>query len=903
MSMVQNSLNTIPKPSPEILAPVGNLEMCKAAVHNGANAIYVGAPGFNARGRTEDLQYLDLQQIIEYAHQHYAKVYIALNVIIFESELTDVAKLLQQLFALQPDGFIVQDIGLTVLLRQLSSNIPIHASTQMTISSSQAIAATESLSIGRYVLSRELSITELQTIRQQTTKELEVFIHGALCVSFSGQCLTSESFGGRSANRGECAQSCRLPYVLYIDGARQANNDKHFLFSPNDLCSIENLSMLEQIGIESFKIEGRLKTPAYVAAACSLYANALQKVKTEIKTTQESIKEHEKVSAIKNTFENVTESRTTMAHNCIKSALQYSRGFYAGWQNGIAYTKLIQGFNNEHRGIHFAQVIAIQKKSLLIAVHTQSIKNSIGLQFTIPDKTLLQLFLEYLQPGAGLLLASKHPRREWGGRLYQIESVPQHAEYSNHSSHSNHTDHIDHSDHHLFRIKMSAAFALHPALLQCDVFINDSPIAEKQLTASYTNKSNWLRKPLQISLSAHLDSDKTLQWQVHFSVHNQTATATLPCSLHNKTCTQHTVLKTLSSLQHTAFYAQSISLPTDSPNPTNTHNTHNTHNTQNTSPKNVARNSAGQTIVPTNPMVLYPFEERDLRKAKQQCLQQLAYSPIAIHSTPTHPSTPNTVTPRPSTTSYAFNVLVRNEEQIEALGDQNIHCVYMDFEWGKDYKKGLEQIRAMGYQAGICTLRIQKPNDTHHYTLIQKLQPDAVLVRNLGSLHILQNHPCLIGDYSLNIANHLSAQWFAQQGLQRVTPGYDLNKYQTLELAGATAVPLESIIYYHMPTFHMEHCIFTSAFNGASFPACGKPCEKHTMQVQDHKGEMHILQADQECRNTMFRGTCQNTFEWVPELMQKGITHFRIELLNETKSQIHEVLKTTQQLLRNSSKP
>src|SRR5579885_2367839 len=206
------------KMRPELLLPVGNAEMALAAIHNGADAIYVGFPGYNARGRSVDLEVQELKQIIDTCHLHGVKVNLAFNIVIFEDELAKVVPLLEQILPLKPDAVIVQDLGIARLLRRMAPHQTIHASTQMTVTNPDAIALLEDLGIRRFVLGRENSLKEIELIRAQTDKELEVFVHGALCVSYSGQCFTSESIGGRSANRGQCAQSCRFGYELYVDG-------------------------------------------------------------------------------------------------------------------------------------------------------------------------------------------------------------------------------------------------------------------------------------------------------------------------------------------------------------------------------------------------------------------------------------------------------------------------------------------------------------------------------------------------------------------------------------------------------------------------------------------------------------------------------------------------------------
>ena len=191
--------------------PVGTREMLEAAIQNGADAVYYGVPHWNARGRTEDFSFEDVAEMIRYARIRSVRTFLAMNILVFEREIRDLPEFLEKLIALKPDAFIIQDIGLARLIKAIAPDQEIHASTQMTLASAEAVNFASQLGFNRAVLARELSLKQIASIKEATPLELEVFVHGALCVSYSGQCLTSENFGGRSANRGQCAQSCRLP--------------------------------------------------------------------------------------------------------------------------------------------------------------------------------------------------------------------------------------------------------------------------------------------------------------------------------------------------------------------------------------------------------------------------------------------------------------------------------------------------------------------------------------------------------------------------------------------------------------------------------------------------------------------------------------------------------------------
>src|SRR5246127_1241651 len=261
---------------PELLSPAGNWECLRAAVANGANAIYFGLNRFNARLRADNFRAEELPEIMGYLHRYGVRGFVTFNTLIFTDELQDAGRTLVQLEQAGVDAIIVQDLGLARLAREVAPELKLHASTQMTITSPEGLELARELGITRAVLARELSLRELKRF-PTADFPVEVFVHGALCVAYSGQCLTSESLGQRSANRGECAQACRLPYQLLVDDRQKDLGDKRFLLSPQDLAGIDEIPELIRLGVASFKIEGRLKSPEYVAAVTRVYRNAIDR--------------------------------------------------------------------------------------------------------------------------------------------------------------------------------------------------------------------------------------------------------------------------------------------------------------------------------------------------------------------------------------------------------------------------------------------------------------------------------------------------------------------------------------------------------------------------------------------------------------------------------------------------
>ncbi len=749
--------------------------MLRAAVHNGADAVYIGMPGFNARGRAATLETEELGAMIEYAHLYGVKVFLAFNILIFERELADVIELLREVIPLNPDACIVQDIGLVRLLRFMAPHLDVHASTQMTITNSLAITLTEDLGMNRYVLARELSLSELRTIRTQTSKELEIFVHGALCVSYSGQCLTSESLGGRSANRGQCAQSCRLDYDLIADGNVVELGAKRFLVSPQDLCGLDDVPALTEMGIESFKIEGRLKSPEYVASAARSYKEA----SLGINNHQEPHKR--------------------------AMARIFSRGFFNGWFNGVNHQKLVNPRVSSHHGL---QVGAVQ---------------------TVTTSAVLISSLEPLLPGDGVVFVSPDQQTEVGGSIFSAsrERAGWKLTFSRE---------LD-----LTRIQ--------PGML---VYVNASPQVQAEYRRSYLDKSSFKKIPLEIVVSGTINSPLHAR---AVDADGNVAEAASTATLQNATSsplTDDTLRDALGALGGSVYRLAAL---------------------QNDLPKNC---------------FLHSRELKEVRRALCEALDQKRTSrsmqPIRSESEANAWILDQAPQKRTAPTPQ-LNVLVRDLRQLDALEGLPISTIYLDFEFGKEYGPATERVRSMGYRVGIATTRILKPGENAHLKVIQRLKPDEVLVRNLGALEFFRDsNLTLVGDFSLNITNSLSAGWFTGKGLSRFAPSYDLNSQQLLELIDRVdPSQLEVTVHHYIPAFHMEHCVFAAFLStGTSFKDCGRPCEKHRVELRDRTGTLHPLKPDAECRNTMFNGAPQSALSLIPDLIARGVQSFRVEGLFET---------------------
>ncbi|MDS1030924.1 DUF3656 domain-containing protein [Bacillota bacterium LX-D] len=261
----------------ELLGPAGSKEAFIAAIQNGADAVYLGGKSFSARHYAANFDDKELEWAVQYAHRQNKLVYVTLNTLLRDDELEQAATYLNFLYGIGIDAVIVQDLGLVKLIRDLFPNLKIHASTQMTIHNAAGVKFLEELEIKRVVLAREVNLNDIEAIKKIANVELEIFVHGALCISYSGQCLMSSMIGGRSGNRGKCAQPCRMKYQL-IKGKKQiASEQGEYLLSPQDLNTILYLPQILSSGVTSLKLEGRMKRPEYVATVIRIYRQAIDR--------------------------------------------------------------------------------------------------------------------------------------------------------------------------------------------------------------------------------------------------------------------------------------------------------------------------------------------------------------------------------------------------------------------------------------------------------------------------------------------------------------------------------------------------------------------------------------------------------------------------------------------------
>ena len=857
-----------PPQLPELLAPAGDWECARAAVENGADAIYFGLEKFNARMRADNFTGADLPKLMEFLHRRSVRGYVTLNTLVFENELADAEKYLRTMIAAGVDAVIVQDAGICQLIRQLSPDFPIHASTQMTVTSAAGVEFARDLGCSLVVLARECSIKEIEKIQtaqgragsplpaaESTTNDgaqgtarpiqllLEVFVHGALCIAYSGQCLTSEALGGRSANRGECAQACRMPYDLISDGKQVPLGDRKYLLSPQDLAGLEVLPELVRVGVASLKIEGRLKSPEYVANITRIYRQALDQFRS-----------NRREEAQTSLAEDKNEPPHVGCYDRYEMEMAFSRGLSTGWFGGTNNQQLVHARFGKKRGVYLGEV-------------TRVLREGVAIRLEGP-----------LKPGDGVVFdAGKPEEDEEGGRVYEIRNPkpqipnPKSVELG-----------FGHGDIDFSRVHVGDK-----------LWKTSDPELDRRLRQSFAGDAPKFQRPIEIEVHGVAGKPLTLIAHDEFGNVAKVESSMPLAKAEKQPLTTERLRAQLGRLGGTPF-------------------------------------KLGELKNNLSDKVLLPVSELNrLRREIAGELDRLRSQPkrwtLKVGQASRLPGERVSASAETELSFAGFTgrgrrdacptliALVRNLPQLEAALQCGVATIYCEFEDPKKYReavtlfhaargRAVSQPSTLNSQPGVFVAppRIFKPDEEWTLEQVRSCNADGYLVRNYDHLKFFANGR-RIGDYSLNIANRLAADYFKNRfALERMTASYDLN-FQQLEALLAAALPewFEVTIHQHMPMFHMEHCVFCAFLSsGTDFRNCGRPCDVHDVKLRDRIGAEHPVKADVGCRNTVFNARAQTGAEYVARITELGVRHFRVEFLNETPEQVTQTISKYRQLLR-----
>jgi len=759
---------------PEVMSPAGYWPQLHAAVEAGADAVYFGLKHFTARAKV-GFSLAELPEVMRTLHARGVRGFVTFNTLVFEHELDEAVDAIAAIVEAGADALIVQDVGIATLARRIAPEAELHASTQMSVTCAEGVVFAQRLGVKRVTLARELSLQEIRAIRAATDCELEIFVHGALCVAYSGQCFSSEAWGGRSANRGQCAQACRLPYEMWVDGKQHPLGDARYLLSPGDLYALRQIPEITEIGISALKIEGRYKDADYVALATRAYRKAVDEA-----------------------WAGLPQSVTAAGE--VQLAQVYSRTPGPYFVSGTNHQAVVTGRSPRHQGVLIGRVAEVSKDSVVIeptAVHR----------------------LAPIKPGDGLVFDAagwRSPEKpEEGGRIFGIETRGSRLElrFGRES--------IDFD-----RIRKGDL-----------VWRSHDPELDRLVKPMLEAGAPVRRQPVQVTVSAAPGKPLRTVWSLieHPGVQVEAESQEPLAEALHRGLTVEFLRDQLGRLGNTAYALRELEL-----------------------------NVEGSPFAPASL----------LNQVRRDAVRRLRDLQIAHRSGPIEDpgailaSALAGIVPAPRTEPPLprLHLLVRTPEQLEAaiaLAPASVTLDYLDL-YG--LRPSVERVRTAEVEVRVASPRVFKPGEERIVEFLLRLGC-PILVRSSGLLERLRevDHPPLIGDFSLNAANSITA------GLAR----------------SAGADRIEAVAYQHMPVFHTEHCVFCRFLStGTSYKDCGRPCDVHRVELRDVAGRAHPVMADVGCRNTVFGAEAQEASAYLEDWLAAGIHHFRLEFVHETPTEV-----------------
>ena len=854
---------------PELLAPAGDAESLRAALQCGADAVYFGLQeGFNARARAGNFALDTLADTVAMVHAAGARAYLTLNTLVFEPELIHIEAVIRAAAASGVDALLVQDPAVALLVQRIAPEIEIHASTQMTISSAEAALFAADLGATRVVLPRELSVREIAAFIGGTKLETEVFVHGALCVSWSGQCLTSAAWGGRSANRGQCAQSCRMPYDLLLDGEPRELGDVRYLLSPKDLAGVRAVPDLVALGVHGLKIEGRQKGPQYVATSVSAYRRWVDAVVAGEANTQGA--------------------KEQLQDDLLAMSLAFSRGFGDGFLAGSDHQTLVEGRFPKHRGAYLGRVTNVTAHEVRVA------RDPAGRPWTgarvlgepeagprgevsaplpalggkvesasgaaVPDLCV--------RPGMGIVFDAGNPEdaREPGGPVFQVREEGRHLVLGFGSPGPD-----------LRRVQPGQR-----------VWVTSDHAIVRGTERLLARQPPRARTPVSLQVEGALGTPLRIRaW-------TSTRAATTETKSPARAATGHGLDAQVLHAKLAAFGDTSFELEA----------------------MDLSRLAPGLQV---------PVSE--LKSARRALVAQLiagdaARAQSARARTERSEARPTATRPRFALPALAPpdaepNVLplCRSMQQLEAVIDAGLPEAELDWMEFVGLSRAVDKARSAGLRVTLATLRVQKPGEEAFDSRLARLEPDGVLVRHWGGMvafaRLRAERPEQLarlrihGDFSLNVTNAVTAAHLFGWGLDTQTASHDLDERQLFALlAHVPAERFTVVVHHRIATFHTEHCVYSHLLsNGRDHRTCGRPCEQHEVGLRDHLQQVHPVIVDAGCRNTVFNSELQSTAKLVPRLLRAGVRRYRVEFVRESRDEAAKVLAAYAALLGGRMRP
>ena len=832
---------------PEVLAPVGGWDQLKAAVASGADAVYFGVTdgrsvngSFNARARASNFEYGELGDVVDFLKAYGVKGFACVNVLVFENELDRVADCLRELERAGVDAVIVQDFGVMRLAREVAPGLKVHASTQSSVCSAPGARHARSLGAERVVLGRELSLGEIARVSRELddAPELEVFVHGALCVSYSGQCFSSEAWGGRSANRGQCAQACRLEYGMIVDGRLKSLSDLTYLLSPQDLAALDLVPDLMDAGVTSLKIEGRLKGPEYVAATTRAYREAVDAAWEG----REAAWDEERRSSLAQLFARGQDSTFD----------GLSQGFLVP-----DHQKVVIGRSPRHRGVYIGVVASVNRSRGTVCIEMAD----------HPSR-------RELKPSDGLVFDKGRARQEEaGGTIVQVirrrEGLVEVG----------------------FRRRAVDLGSVEEGDL---VWRNKDPALEREIRKTVASGLDSRKDGRRVPVDVEVSGREGEPLEIRIAAQGQSASAKTELTLEaarNQGLTADSVARAIGELGGTGWRRQSLSflcepnlfIPQGEIKKARREAVRRLEEACSAAPDRASDAGGAQvtgSILNVGDRIGVPPPAASIGGAGDPGSAWVANPNMVVLC-----RSPNQVDP-------LLDLDHVREIILDFLSMDGLkESVARVAEAGKTVVVALPRIQKPGEENLLKSMAKLSDHllvrSTAQLETLSEVAPGKTLYGDF-SLNVAN---------SLTASDLL----LRYPSLARITPTHDLNARQITEmtekLEGAHG-KVEVILHHHLPIFHTEHCVFCRFLSdGSSKADCGQPCEQHSVHLRDSLGAEHLVLADQGCRNTVFNAAAQSGAAFLGGFLRSGIGTYRIELADEREREVAGIVESYHDLL------
>ena len=812
--------------SPELLSPVGDFECLKAAVQNGANSVYLGAGSFNARAKATNFDNEELAKAIHYAKLRNVTVHLTLNTLIKNEEFNDAVNLAINAYNLGIDAIIVQDIGLANYLLKKYPEIPLHASTQMTVHNLDGVKQLESKGFSRVVLSRELSLEDIEYIRKNTHAELEVFIHGALCISYSGQCLLSSMIGGRSGNRGLCAQPCRLPYELFEESPENKqikSLDKGYLLSPRDNLGIEYLPELIKMGIDSFKIEGRMKTPTYVGTVTRIYRKYIDLVLNNIDSDNKILR-----NMIKKELDIVNEE-TNLSDREELTQVFNRGGFSTGHFKPAGNKELIFKDKPNNMGICVGTISHINENKghlKLKLENTLSIGDKVSINnesYTVSELMIDNKNFESLGKDKIVKIGRMKGKIGVGSKVYRIETA-----------------------------KLNKFIS--------PTFKEDKEFKKIKLSGEIVIKRNL---PISLKVSSKEGFYKDLEFT---AISNN-----LPLEAQNTPATEERIIEQISKTGNTEFEFEKIDVILES----------------NLFVQKSVLNELRRTALEGLENLVIKENTHDLKNIEIFNIDQKGKKEKSNLEIDKESIDRNNTVEKENNISLLFNILnlkydYSNLENIDRL---YIPLKYFfDIKYENIIKNFISKFNTYVYMPSI--LKDKRINNINLDAIISKFNIKGFVVSSMSQIENLSKYNLdLIGNFTLNIYNSHSIESLKEYGLSSFTVSTELDKIEINNIINNSNLKSEVIVYGKLPVMTNNYCYLGKS--NKCYERCDKKCKlENIYYLKDRMNfNFRIIPDNVSTITTMYNSKILSVV-----INDINVDSIRIDILDEKPSEVQNII-------------